>query len=124
MNIFQTTITKKANYWAQKHSDPNYLSNRDKEVNYFYVYILKLSNGTYSPGYTNDLRCRIIEHKNSTTISTAGKDPKLQYFERFKTKPEAINRESELKEINKKYPREIIRLIIDFKDSISELEFY
>ncbi|MFC2066265.1 GIY-YIG nuclease family protein [Chloroflexota bacterium] len=48
-----------------------------------YVYILKLSDGTFYVGQTNDLRIRLQEHKGGLQTQTKGKDPKLVYYESF-----------------------------------------
>lgn len=57
----------------------------------FYVYFLKnrKNHATYI-GYTNDLKRRIIEH--------ADKDPELIYYEAYKDKKDAQDRERKLKQ--------------------------
>lgn len=48
-----------------------------------YVYILKLSDGTFYVGQTNDLGIRLQEHKDGLQTQTKGKDPKMVYYESF-----------------------------------------
>ena len=57
----------------------------------YYVYILKdqIKEETYI-GYTNDLKRRFKEHR--------GKDPKLVYYEAYKSKKDARARELKLKQ--------------------------
>ncbi|OHA83829.1 MAG: hypothetical protein A2408_00555 [Candidatus Yonathbacteria bacterium RIFOXYC1_FULL_52_10] len=57
----------------------------------FYVYVLKngRDGGTYI-GYTNDLKRRLVEH--------AGKQPELVYYEAYKDKMDAQERERKLKQ--------------------------
>ena len=108
------------NEYKSEHSD-KWKHNKEGEGPFF-AYILKLSDGTFYPGHTDDLRSRRWEHKDGTTRSTAGRNPKLQYFEIFPTRDKARSREDELKPICKSNPREIRRMIIEFSDYISALE--
>ncbi len=48
-----------------------------------YVYVLKLSDGTFYVGQTNDLAIRLREHRDGIQAQTRGKTPKLVYFEEF-----------------------------------------
>jgi predicted GIY-YIG superfamily endonuclease len=68
-------------------------SGKDGGIDRFYVYILKLDNGRFYIGHTKDLSARITEHKEGQTISTAGENPKLCYFEIFPTRGKAMVRE-------------------------------
>ena len=68
------------------------------------------------------MRARRWEHKDGKTISTAGLNPKPQYFEIFRTREKAKSREVELAKICKSNPREIRRMIIEFGDYVSALE--
>ncbi len=56
----------------------------------YYVYFLKISGKekTYI-GYTEDLERRLKEHK--------GKNPEIVYYEAYKNKRDARNRERQLK---------------------------
>ncbi len=100
-----------------------YWNRKDEVADAFYVYILRLNNGLFYIGHTRELRERMLEHKSGSTISTAGKQPKLLYFEVLKTRKEAMIRESEIKKIYKKNNREILRMITRFYDLTRELDF-
>lgn len=57
----------------------------------FYMYVLKnIKTGKLYLGFTNDLRRRIEEHK--------AKNPELLYYEAYKSKLDAQNREKKLKQ--------------------------
>lgn len=66
-----------------------------------YVYILKLSDGTFYVGQTNDLAIRMREHKDGQQVQTRGRDPKLVYYESFEGMRKDVNeRENELTHLN------------------------
>ena len=65
----------------------------------------------------------MLEHKDGSTVSTAGKHPKLHYFEVLPTRETAMAREAEIEKIRKKNNREILRMITRFNDLIKELDF-
>ena len=112
-NVNTQTTPKPSRFWAKK----------DEGADAFYVYILKLDNGVYYIGHTRELRERMLEHKNGSTVSTAGKHPKLQYFEVLSKREAAMSREIEIKVILKKSNREILRMITRFNDLVRELDF-
>ena len=56
-----------------------------------YVYILKLSDGTFYVGQTNDLGIRLQEHKDGRQTQTKGKEPKLVYYESFEGMRKDVN---------------------------------
>ena len=65
----------------------------------FYVYLLKstVKDTTYV-GSTNDLRRRFKEHNNGENKSTKKYKPWiLVYYEAYKSKSDALNRERKLK---------------------------
>ena len=95
----------------------------DKGVERFFVYILKLEDGDFYVGQTNALRERLSEHRDNKTPSTAGRNPKLQYFEVLPSRETATLREAELKRLKDSNPRQIRRMIIGFQDIIRELEW-
>lgn len=68
-------------------------------VNMYYVYLLRSKlNGKIYTGYTNDLKQRIKDHfqgKVHTTLRM--KELELIYYEAFKDKRDALERESYLK---------------------------
>ena len=85
----------------------------------FFAYILKLSDGTFYAGQTNDIRVRLSEHRDGGTKSTAGKNPKLVWFAPpFETRGEAVEVEAELKWLIDNNPREIRRMVFAFQDMI------
>jgi len=66
-----------------------------------YVYILKLSDGTFYVGQTNDLGIRLQEHKDGQQPQTRGKDPKMVYYESFEGMRKSVDkREIELNILN------------------------
>jgi len=56
----------------------------------YYVYILRKGDGQIYIGYTNDLKRRMAEHKE--------KRPELIYYEAYKDKLDAQDRERKLKQ--------------------------
>ena len=56
----------------------------------YYVYIIKQATGSLYIGYTTDLRRRLREHKLKLVD--------LIYYEAYKSKEDAIQREQQLKE--------------------------
>ncbi len=56
----------------------------------YYVYLLRKGDGKIYIGYTNDLKRRIREHKE--------KIPELIYYEAYKNKLDAQDRERKLKQ--------------------------
>ena len=96
---------------------------RDEGVKKFYVYVLKLDNGDYYIGQTRELRERMMEHKDGQIPSTAGRKPKLQYFEMLESREFAMSREKELKNIEKKNRREIVRIICEFQAVTKDLDY-
>ena len=65
----------------------------------YFVYILKSEkDGRLYKGHTSNLESRMEEHNSGKTKSTKGYRPwSLQYFEKFETREEAINREKYFK---------------------------
>jgi predicted GIY-YIG superfamily endonuclease len=96
---------------------------RDKGVEKFYVYILKLDDGDYYIGQTRELRERMIEHRDGRTASLGTRKCKLQYFEILGSRESAMLREKELTDISKKNRREIVRIIREFHDVTAELDY-
>ena len=56
----------------------------------YYMYLIKQEDDKIYIGYTNDLRRRFREHKN--------KKPDLIYYEAYKDKSDAQDREKKLKQ--------------------------
>ena len=115
------TFMSEIRKYESEHSDKWKKHNKDEGP--FFTYVLKLSDGTFYPGHTDNLRARLSEHRDGKTKSTAGREPKLQYFEIQPTRENAASREAELKKLCDNNPREIRRMLIEFGDCISELEF-
>ena len=63
----------------------------------FYVYILKLKNGTYYNGFSHDLKNRYKEHCNNEVHQTIDKNPKLVFYAVFESKIKALDFEKYLK---------------------------
>lgn len=78
----------------------------------FYVYILRTSGNTLYIGQTNNLDKRLKEHRDKTGKSAKYLRPfsslKLVYFEKFKTRREAMQREIELKNWTKQEKEALI----------------
>ena len=68
-------------------------------INMYYIYILLCSDNSFYIGYTKDLKARIKNHNNkSGSFYLRSKLPvKLVYYEEYRTKEEAIQRETQLK---------------------------
>jgi putative endonuclease len=82
-----------------------------KEKNMYYVYVLLLNDKTTYIGYPSDLKARIRQHKGNKVLSTKYKEPKLVYYEAFKSRKDAIMREKKLKQGQSK--RHLIERIHD-----------
>lgn len=94
----------------------------DKWTTQFFVYILKLDNGKFYIGQSNNLRARLSEHRDGQSASTKGLNPKLVYFEILPSRGSVERREAELKGIYDKNPRQVRRMVINFGDLVSEME--
>jgi len=94
----------------------------DRGTDEFFVYVLKLDNGDFYVGHTRELRERLSEHNDQKVSSTAGRNPKLQYFEVLSTREAAEEREAELKRVKASNPRQIRRMIISFHDLVREIQ--
>ena len=112
--------TSNRKLYAIEHSDA--WLKADKGIDRFFVYILKLDDGDFYIGQTRELRERFSEHRDNKTQSTAGRSPKLKYFEILPTRESAELREAELKKLKDTNPRQIRRMIISFQDLIRALD--
>lgn len=88
----------------------------------YHVYIMKLNDNNYYVGQTDDLRSRILEHKDGQVTNTAGKSPSLVWFDMATSREHALQLEMHLKEIKNKNPRMFYRLILRFGDLVREIE--
>ena len=85
----------------------------------YFIYIMSSFSGVLYIGVTNNLKRRVYEHKQELVegFSKKYKCKKLVYFEEYKDINQAIAREKQLKNWNrKKKDRLIIKLNPDFKD--------
>ena len=119
----RTTREKGAAYQIQSDAAPAWEAG-DAEATSFYAYVLKIDGGQFYVGQTRDLRARLMEHRQGTgALISRGKHPKLQWFAMLTTRRQAMAKEKQLKELLKRNPREMRKLIIDFRDVHRELEF-
>jgi putative endonuclease len=95
---------------------------KDERSHRFYVYVLKLDSGRFYVGQTRKLRERMAEHREGRTISTAGGNPRLRYFEVLPTRQDAMRREHEIKRLARYDNRELRKMIRTFHDLISEID--
>ena len=68
-----------------------------------YTYILKCSDETLYTGWTTNIEKRVEKHNSGKGAKyTSGRTPvTLEYFERFKTKQEAMKREYAIKKLSR-----------------------
>ena len=71
---------------------------------YNYTYIVKCNDGTFYPGWTNDLQKRIHTHNAGAGAKyTRSRLPVvLVYYEIYTTKQEAMKREYAIKQLSRK----------------------
>lgn len=96
---------------------------REAIAEHFYVYILKLNDGSFYAGQTRELRERLTEHKDGQVKTTCNRTPKLVWFDILRTRESAEKMEERIKGIIKRDPREIRRMVVAFKDLVDSLEF-
>ena len=81
-----------------------------------YLYVLKLDGGRYYIGQTNDLELRVKEHQDGLTKSTAGKNPRLAFFQKWTLGKEFLDEyEEDLTLLNKSNPRAIRRGVTEWQ---------
>ena len=81
-----------------------------------YLYILKLDGGTYYVGQTNDLELRLGEHRDGQTRSTAGKGPRLVWFQEWVGEARELNaEEARLTKLALDNPRAIRRMVAEWQ---------
>ena len=89
---------------------------KDAGCDAFYVYILELDGGkTLYAGQTRNLLRRLGEHQSGTTKTTAGRDPKLVWFEQLPSRQAAVEREADMKHLIDTQPRPVRRMIEAFQ---------
>ncbi|PIV11091.1 endonuclease [Candidatus Roizmanbacteria bacterium CG_4_10_14_0_2_um_filter_36_35] len=85
----------------------------------YYIYIMSSFSGILYIGVTNNLQRRVFEHKQELVegFSKKYKCKKLVYFEEYKDVKQAIAREKQLKNWNRKKKEWLIKRVnLDFKD--------
>lgn len=67
-----------------------------------YVYLLRCSDGSFYPGWTNDLRGRLSAHNSGrgARYTRSRRPVELVYCEEFPTRGEAMRREQALKKLD------------------------
>ncbi len=75
-----------------------------------YVYILQCSDDSYYTGYAVDLQRRLQEHQQGQGCKyTRGRRPvQLAYWEELPSKSEAMQREYEIKQLNRSQKHNLI----------------
>ena len=96
---------------------------KDAEADHFFVYVLRLSDGTFYAGQTRELRERLSEHRDGRVQSTAGRAPRLIWFTTVPTRDAATSMEAKLKQVVHSNPREIRRMMVWFRDLVRELDY-
>ena len=66
-----------------------------------YVYVLKLSDGSFYVGQTTDLTIRLEEHRDGIQRQTKGNDPRLVWYESYEGDRDVVKeREEQLTRMN------------------------
>lgn len=75
-----------------------------------YVYVLQCSDESYYTGYAVDLQRRLQEHQQGEGCKyTRGRCPvELVYWEEFPSKSEAMQREYQIKQMNRSGKQKLI----------------
>ncbi len=79
----------------------------------YFVYLIRCADNTLYCGKTSDLEKRVEEHNGGMRGAkyTRGRRPvKLVYFEKFRLQKKALQREFEIKKLNKKQKLQLIDL--------------
>lgn len=76
-----------------------------------YTYIVRCSDGSLYTGWTNDLEKRVDAHnaKKGAKYTKSRTPVELVYYECFATKQEAMRREYEIKQYNKKEKERLLQ---------------
>ena len=111
--------------WPEPEERPIH-AHVDLERPEYYVYVVKLSDGSFYPGSTNNLRVRMREHQDGLQRQTRRKNPRLVYYEYYKgDKRLAEEREDELTLMNQSGigRRRIRELIEAFREPLRMVDF-
>lgn len=81
------------------------------EQNSHFFYVLTCRDGTYYAGYTNNLEKRLEVHNKGTGARyTRGRTPvRLQYYETFTAKSDAMKAEYKFKQLTRKQKEEYMK---------------
>ncbi|MFQ6026410.1 MAG: GIY-YIG nuclease family protein [Dehalococcoidia bacterium] len=104
---------------------PEIIAHAKLERTTYHVYILKLVDGGFYVGQTNNLKIRMLEHRDGLQSHTKGKDPKLVYFEQFEGDRDGVSeRENELTKLNQspKGRRRLREMIENFRGPLRLLD--
>lgn len=76
----------------------------------WFTYIIKCKDNSLYTGATNDLNKRFQAHKQGKggKYTVSHKPLKVVFFEKFKTQPEALRREIEIKKLSHKEKENLI----------------
>jgi putative endonuclease len=76
-----------------------------------WVYVVRCADGTYYTGYTTDVERRVAEHNDGVGAKyTRGRAPvELAYRERFDSRSAAMQREAEIKALNRREKGRLVR---------------
>ena len=89
-----------------------------------YLYILKLDGGIFYTGQTNALELRLQEHRDGQTKSTAGKNPRLVWFEQWEGNQESLNeQEDALTRLGVSNPRALRRKVNEWQRLYTLVDF-
>ncbi len=78
----------------------------------YFVYIVECKGGSFYCGYTNNLERRIEEHNNSKKgawYTRWHRPVRLIYYEEFETKSDAMKREYEIKQLERKEKEKLVK---------------
>jgi len=78
----------------------------------YYVYLVECSDGTLYTGWTTDVHGRLAKHNQGKGAKyTRPRLPvTLKYYEVFKTKSEALQREAAIKKMSRKQKLKLIHI--------------
>lgn len=76
-----------------------------------WVYVVRCADGTYYTGYTTDVERRVAEHNDGEGAKyTRGRTPvELIHRERFDSRSTAMQREAEIKALDRREKRRLVR---------------
>jgi predicted GIY-YIG superfamily endonuclease len=89
-----------------------------------FLYILKLDGGKFYVGQTNSLELRLQEHRDGLTKTTAGKTPRLVWFEEWKGDRKGLNdQEDTMTILAMSQPRALRREINEWQRLLKLVDF-